>query len=594
MTVIKNGTNGILKLANWIKLVFITEPLAFIVFISTKFLNVVITAAFLYYSGMLIDSVVAQMQGDSAQSPGSVILVMITLGIIGGASNYIGSMAIQKATDQMDHSLSKRFLCTIRKSDYLLSIQEEYKNKNHVAGYILDNAAFWMVIRFTMFFTAVVYIFVYSALIESNVLWITILAGILMLVPKTIIQMRLVKEKNDLNMTLSGKQRLNDMYRNLITSAYSAKEIRMFKLFDTLFNKWESGFVPVQNEYKKMENRHQHVDVFFKILSQLLIFMLFLYTFRAAPFSTPGQFTVILGAFTTIMFQFLHLGTGIGDFYRSIKDIERLEEFEDFAASVPMQPAPMQKVVSCKNEHAVELRNVCFGYTVEKDVLKNINFTIEKGETLAIVGSNGCGKTTLAKLLVGLFSPRVGDVLINGKSPEILAPGCEIAIVAQNFGQYNALTLRENISFGQMDAKIAQIISIIDTQSRLENNLDTLIGNDFEGIGLSGGEWQRIALLRPLFTNADIIIFDEPTASLDPISEVKTFQEFMSLYKNKTRIIISHRLGAIKGADKIIVMDAGQIVGIGRHQELLATNTLYRTMYESQASWYKEGYTNIA
>jgi ABC-type multidrug transport system fused ATPase/permease subunit len=266
--------------------------------------------------------------------------------------------------------------------------------------------------------------------------------------------------------------------------------------------------------------------------------------------------------------------------------MDLLHDYENYAK-------PLEHRVSTDNHHkksdAIKLQNVSFSYKEKLNVIKKASLTIKSGETVAIVGRNGSGKTTLAHLILGLYYPNEGEIFVNGKSPDIKSSECRIASVPQNFGHYGALTLQDNILMGQdgfSHSKLQKNIKKVDINERLKNKLDSTIGNQFNGIELSGGEWQRLALLRPLFTDADIVLFDEPTAALDPISEVEIFKQFMEIYQEKTQIIISHRLGATKEADKIVVMEDGEIIGIGTHQELLLNCPLYTEMYHSQASWY--------
>jgi len=587
MTITRKIFTSCVKIVNWSKFFIAVDPISSAIFFSTKIINAGLGAALVFYSGMLIDSIVAYAQGEAGSNPVSVIITMLVMGIALGICSHIGEMAIRKSSDKIDHKLGKRFLDTIHKSDFLLAQQEEYKNKNRMAERMMHSAGVWMVNRFAFMLMSATHIIAYASLIitvsDLRVALATILAGLLIMAPYTIIEMRLTKEGNDLYAALSSKTRITDMYKMLLISAYSAKEVRLFGLFGNLFSKWEGGFASNQGEYKKLSMKEESARDIFSMLVIVFIFLLFLLAFWVSPLSSPGQFTILLTAFSMILTSFKWFGQTMGYFYSAILDIERLEEFEDFAKPID-KPVPPQQ----GSGYAIELRNVYFGYNAEHDVLNDISLTINKGETIAIVGGNGSGKTTLAMLLVGLYNPRQGDLQINGKQPDLFSPDCDIVMVAQNYGYYSALPLIDNINFGK-ESDLLSHISKVDDSGRLTNNLDKLIGNAYEGIELSGGEWQRVALLRPLATNANIVIFDEPTAALDPISELKVFQQFMSLYENRTRIIISHRLGAIKGADRIVVMDEGRIIGLDSHENLLVTNAQYSAMYEAQASWYREG-----
>lgn len=218
---------------------------------------------------------------------------------------------------------------------------------------------------------------------------------------------------------------------------------------------------------------------------------------------------------------------------------------------------------------------------------------MHKGERVAIVGPNGSGKSTFIKLLTGLYEVQQGDILINGiniKELDMDSYMNQIAALFQDFMKYE-MTLKENIGFGQIDKlhqtnKMHEVLDIVRAdflKSHSSYQFDTQLGLWFdEGRQLSGGQWQKIALARAYFREASLYILDEPSSALDPIAEKETFDTFFSLSKDKIGIFISHRLVAAKLADRIIVMDKGEIVGIGTHEELLKTCPLYKKMDESE------------
>jgi len=412
--------------------------------------------------------------------------------------------------------------------------------------------------------------------------------GLIIAMINFIIQMKYQKEIQERQIALMADERLNNMYNDLLFSTGVAKEIRLFGLFEYLSKCWKKGNDPIRKERKQIDNLTAHSGGIGSGIKNFSIFGLLFLSFVLTPTLSAGQFTVLLAAFATLVQNFLGLGMSFVSVGVLMLEIDQLYDYENYAQ-------PVERTVLTDNNHkksdAVKLQNVSFGYKQKQNVIKDVSLTIKSGETVAIVGRNGSGKTTLANLILGLFNPEGGDVFVHGKSPDITSTECKIASVSQNFGHYNALTLQDNIVVGQDGfslSKLQKNINKVDINERLSNNLDSIIGNQFDGIELSGGEWQRLALLRPLFTDANIVLFDEPTASLDPISEVEIFKRFMEIYQGKTRIIISHRLGATKDADKIVVMEEGEIIGIGTHEELLLDCPLYSEMYHSQASWYKE------
>jgi len=248
----------------------------------------------------------------------------------------------------------------------------------------------------------------------------------------------------------------------------------------------------------------------------------------------------------------------------------------------------------------IRLENVGFTYpNAAKPSLVGINISISEEETIAIVGENGAGKSTIAKLITGLYLPGEGDVLIDGQSTRNLSPGSiykNISGVFQRYQRYR-LTLAENVAIGrgELCASSAEDINTALTHSEVNINdrsfpegIDTMLSREFGGVDLSGGQWQRIAIARGLYRNHNLIILDEPTAAIDPVEETRIYKLFADLSRDKTAIVITHRLGSAKIADRIIVMDGGQIADTGTHDELMARDGVYKQMYEAQAQWYEK------
>lgn len=246
---------------------------------------------------------------------------------------------------------------------------------------------------------------------------------------------------------------------------------------------------------------------------------------------------------------------------------------------------------------SIEFKNVSFKYPqTEKYVLKNFSLTIEKGIHYAIVGINGAGKTTLTKLLTGLYDNYEGEILINKRNLKEYSQADLkglFAVIYQDFAKYS-LTMKDNIALGNVLStnnetidKSIQLLDIENVVSSLPNGIETWLGKVKEnGIDLSGGEWQRVAIARALCNPAKIRILDEPTAALDPVAESNIYNLFGKISKGKSTIFITHRLGAARLADEIIVLDQGTVKEKGSHQQLLEQGGLYSEMFEMQRSWY--------
>lgn len=239
----------------------------------------------------------------------------------------------------------------------------------------------------------------------------------------------------------------------------------------------------------------------------------------------------------------------------------------------------------------ITVSNVYFKYAKSnKNVLSNINMTIKPGEKIAIVGENGAGKSTLVKMLLGQYRPSSGTICWKGH----LEPHGKVSVVFQNAVKFE-LTLRENILLGDAstpldDAKILRVLEqceLIDLLHEL-GGLDVNLGQIVEGSRqLSGGQWQKLAIARALYNDAELIVFDEPTSAIDPNAEMEIYTKLLEICQDKAAIFISHRLGWAKNVDTIYVMYHGEIAEVGDHQDLVHHNGIYANMYALQSSWYK-------
>jgi ATP-binding cassette subfamily B protein len=248
--------------------------------------------------------------------------------------------------------------------------------------------------------------------------------------------------------------------------------------------------------------------------------------------------------------------------------------------------------------HDIEFKDVWFRYpNTDRDVLKGLSFKINDGEKVSIVGKNGEGKTTMVKLLLGLFTPDRGDILIDGKSLFQYSAKARSRIfgtVFQDFVRYS-ISVKENVALGDIDA--------IDNQEALYNAIkkakadefindlpgkeNILLGRDFEGgIDISGGQWQRIAIARAFMGDKPVLILDEPTSQLDPVAESNLYSEFAGMADNKTAIFITHRLASTMITDRIFVIADGKITENGTHDQLIKLGGLYADMFEAQKQWY--------
>ena len=254
-------------------------------------------------------------------------------------------------------------------------------------------------------------------------------------------------------------------------------------------------------------------------------------------------------------------------------------------------PRPVQR--------GFEFRNVSFVYPgTTRRILSDFNFTLAPGQRVALIGENGQGKTTVVKLITRLYDPTEGQIFLDGvdlRDYDLVDLHSEIGVIFQDYMRYK-MTARENITVGRIEVPhTAEEIEFAAEKSlastvveKLKGGYDQMLGRRFEGgVDLSGGEWQKLALARAYLRDAQLLILDEPTASLDARSELEVFERFAELTYDKMALLISHRFSTVRMADRIVVLEGGRLVEEGSHVQLMALGGRYAGMFEMQAASYR-------
>ena len=268
--------------------------------------------------------------------------------------------------------------------------------------------------------------------------------------------------------------------------------------------------------------------------------------------------------------------------------------------SLDEDPEALVKPEKGMSFNKIEFIDVSFSYPdTDKVILDGVSFVIENGKHYSFVGVNGAGKTTITKLLTGLYDNFSGEILIDGRPIKDFSQA-ELkglsSVIYQDFAKYY-ISMYDNIAISDLDApdnhgeveKAVKLVGLEDAAAKLKDGLDTPLGKIIEdGADISGGEWQRVAMARSVLCPAPLKILDEPTAALDPIGESMVYSNFEQISKGMTTIFISHRLGSTKLADIIYVLSEGKIAESGTHSHLMEKNGIYAEMFDSQADWYKD------
>ena len=318
---------------------------------------------------------------------------------------------------------------------------------------------------------------------------------------------------------------------------------------------------------------------------------------------SPGMF---MGIVSAVFGMIGTLGWLLQDATEEVsKSREYLKDFTAFVALSRTKGAKDLPDAHPSVFETLEFRNVRFRYpsqAAETYVLDDISFNLENGKHYAFVGANGAGKTTVTKLLTGLYNEYEGEILVNGKElrqyPQSTIKSM-FSVVYQDFARYQ-VSMQDNIALGDAawneeisknPGKIHEIVNsagLADTIADLKNGITTPLGKIMEdGVDISGGQWQKVAIARSLLSRAPVKILDEPTAALDPIAESEVYHNFEALMRGMTTIFISHRLGSTKLADEILVIDQGKVAESGTHNELMEHGKIYAQMYEAQKEWYE-------
>lgn len=390
----------------------------------------------------------------------------------------------------------------------------------------------------------------------------------------------------------AGERRRNYLY-HLFGDKQAVKELRIFGIEDYIEQKMYAARDNMKQEVWDFKKRDMHslliCEIFCKSGYLLSIFSTMLLLLHQV--LDVGMMAAALAAFTS--FQ-----TAAKYFLISLGRIPECAAFvKDYYDFMDMEEAEKGTEKLCSDFDSIKVKQLSFSYPERKTpAVSNLSFTIKRNEVVAIVGNNGSGKTTLVKLLTGLYQAQKGQIYYGRQSLRSLDPEefyKQISFVSQDFIKYE-LTVRENIGIGdwkQMENtdKIYMLLRQVGLETFISQaSVNQLLGNEFGGRELSVGQWQKLAIARGMMKDSSVIFLDEPTAALDPLMETKVLKMFLKIAREKTAIIVSHRIGICKEVDKIIVMKDGKIAEIGNHEELLAEKGEYYRLYTMQQKWYEE------
>ena len=390
-----------------------------------------------------------------------------------------------------------------------------------------------------------------------------------------------------------------DYMRYLGASDETAKEVKLFNLSGFLVDRFKTLSNKFYDDNKKLSIKRASWGTFFALLGSVGYYtayiVMIIKTVEGA--LTIGTLTFLAGSFRQLRCLLENILSRFSTVSQGAIYLRDFFEFFEIEPKIAVAPKPISFPNPIK--HGFTFEDVGFRYhNSDKWANRHLNFTLQAGEKLALVGENGAGKTTLVKLLARLYDPTEGRILLDGidlREYDIMDLRRNTGIIFQDFLRYQ-MSFAQNIAVGNIDEQHNRTLIEQSAEKSLANLLASKLPGQYEqalgrrfnnGIELSGGEWQKVALARAYMKDAQLLILDEPTSALDARAEYEVFQRFAELTKGKSAVLISHRFSTVRMADRILVLDKGELIQIGSHEELLRQQGRYAELFHLQAQGYR-------
>lgn len=587
-----------------------TAPGMTVAVIASRFLRAIQPALLLYVGKLIVDEVVAQIASstpgeqwwtwdDSSRAAYLITLIglefLLTVGVnlLGKLGTFLESRLSERhgntvSATLIDHA-ARLDLNDIESPDFQDRMQRARAQTvmgngllSQVMGQAQDLLTLATLIAGIAFFAPFLILLLLFALI-----------------PAAVAENRFNGEAYNLDKEGTEKRRQLEYIRQIGASPKAAKEVKLFGLGPFLSNWFSETSETIERARAKLGLRRALWGSLFSAIGVLAYYLAYMLVVGR---TVSGQ--IGLGEMTFLSASLLRLN---GLFERMMLSFSQLalqsrylrDLFTFLDIPITMKRPEQPKAIPFPLRQGIVFENVGFQYPGKPDwVFRNLSFQIPAGQTMALVGANGAGKTTIVKLLTRLYDPAEGRILfdgvdIRGCDPDEFRDG--VGTLFQDFMQYN-LTASENIGLGRVDRKhdiagikdAAQMSGAAGFIERLPETYQQMLGRAFfKGADLSGGEWQKIAMARAYFRDAHVVVLDEPTASLDAKAEADVFARLHGLTISKTVLLISHRFSTVRTADHIIVLEKGRILESGSHETLLTLNGTYAELFQLQAEGYR-------
>lgn len=577
--------------------------------IGLRLVRAFLPIATLYVGKLIIDEAVrlvgAGVAGDVAEAwqRGQLDHLMVLLGLEFGLA--IGSDLLGRMTSYVDTLLSERFTnaTSIRLMEHAAELDlEDFEDADLQDK--LDRARRQTMGRMSLmgqlFGQAqdAITVLSFAAGLLAYAPWLMVLLAVA-LVPAFIGESHFNALNYSLNFQWTPERRQLEYLRQMGASVETAKEVKIFNLNRFFIERFRTLSEKFYQANRRLAARRAAWGTVLAALGTLGYYVAYAYiawrTVRG-DFSI-GDLTFLAGSFRRLRQLLESLLTGFSQVAGQALYLDDLYSFFEIEPEIRSKPGALPVPAPIRRGFVFE--GVGFRYEgSERWALRGLSFELHAGEVLALVGENGAGKTTLVKLLARLYDPDEGRILLDGRDLrdyDLDDLRANIGVIFQDFVRYH-LTAAENIGVGQIDAmgdrarieRAARKGMADEVVAGLPRGYDQVIGRRFkDGVDLSGGQWQKIAIARAYMRDAQVMILDEPTAALDARSEYEVFERFKELSDNKTAVLISHRFSSVRMADRILVLADGKVEASGTHAELMAQGGRYAELFELQAAGYR-------
>lgn len=586
-----------------VALVWEAKPSLILVMIFMALFNGVTPVVGAFISAHLVTVIAARIAGTAtAQAVLTALLwqfgYTFAVGLINTVNNIINRISGEVVTNHIKVKIMNKARDIDLASFDMPDFYERMENANREAGarpVNILNSTFSLVSRLV---SMISFIVVLAAVLPRLSSWAPLFLVLFLLfsILSAIVNF-VFRRKNFLYMRHRSKDRRQmSYYSDVLVNKDLVKEIRLFDLSDLFIGRYNGVFRRYFGGIKKLIRTEGIWQIIISLGTSILNCVLFYMI--AVGIDVIGDYTLYTGALNSVSSAVAALITTTATIYEGTLFIDNMILFMNEKKTV-VSSLPEPAIPKHHTGHTLVFDHVSFSYPgSSRRVLNDICLTLEPCDTVVLVGLNGAGKTTLLKLLTRLYDPTEGTIYLDGRDIREYDPK-ELykifGIIFQDFGKY-AFTVKENIAFSQSDRPAdmekvrdaAEQSAADDFISRLPEGYDTPLMRYFEpqGTELSIGQWQKLSVARAFYSDSDILILDEPTASLDPMAEQEIFNQFDRLKKDKTTIFVSHRLSSATTANKILVLKNGEIIETGDHKTLMAKHGEYYTLFSTQAKRY--------